>query len=204
MCCAFKPAPFGRRAAPRPRAGGRQASASANRRRRSVRPPARDWQARHVRSSSVRKCSMRRRRRFGFFGSGRRQVRQMNDSRRSPARVAPAGSGAPVMIECRGRVLLPGPAGRRWPLAPGRGVGAGSKGPEGPASSGVGGRKPLTLGGSGEQGFPDCRCNGTRRCRASNRRAVGLGPGAGTLSVVVHGARKPLPRDATGAAPLAK
>jgi hypothetical protein len=35
---------------------------------------------------------------------------------------------------------------------------------------------PMTLGVSGEPGSPECRCNGTRRCRASNPRRVGLGP----------------------------
>jgi hypothetical protein len=68
------------------------------------------------------------------------------------------------------------------------------------------GRESLTRRVWGAR-LPDCRCNGTRRCRASNPRRVGLGRGAGTLLVVVHGPRKALlGRDATGgrSASLAK
>ena len=73
------------------------------------------------------------------------------------------------------------------------------------------GRESLTWGVSGDRGdrgrrprkhragAPDCRCNGTYRCRASNPRRVGLGRGAGTLLVVGAGARKPLPECRGGA-----
>ena len=48
---------------------------------------------------------------------------------------------------------------------------------------------------------PDCRCNGTCRCRASNRRTVGQVSRGGTLFGVGVGARKLRPGDATGAVP---
>ena len=137
------------------------------------------------------------------FFVGWRWSRQMNDSRRRRPCVPPAlfrlaghGSG------CRGRAPAAGPARqRRWPWAPGCGSsGAGSKG-QGSLVVGCRRAKPLTLGGSGEQGAPDCRSRAARRGRASNRRTVGQVSRGGTPFGVGAGARKLLPGDATGAVP---
>ena len=62
------------------------------------------------------------------------------------------------------------------------------------------GRESLTRGYRGAR-LPDCRCNGTCRCRASNPRRVGLGRGAGTPLVVgARGAKAPARKGCNGRA----
>src|SRR5271170_1796475 len=97
--------------------------------------------------------------------------------------------------ECRSR------AGRPWRVSNPRrvglpaealakaGLGRGAGTPivrvqRGNAGRGCRGAEALTLGGSGEQGAPECRSRAAWPWRASNRRTVGHGQGAGTLLVV--------------------
>ena len=134
----------------------------------------------------------------------------------SPPRVSnPSSSGAPVMDRGAGRAPCSWCRARK----PARGFGARPRMSMQrdmplpriqPAHgwSGVEGRN-ASRRGVGRDRLPECRCNGTRRCRASNPRRVGkvAGTGPGSSSWVQGGAKAPLlGRDATGgrSASLAK
>ena len=164
----------------------------------------------------------------GDFFRGLAKVRQLNNGRRiaRPCFSCPLPRLAGHHPGCRGRAHAASPArqgagrGCRGAEAPARGFGGKARRMSmqrdtplpriQPAHGWSGverrnafrrgvGRESLTRGYRGAR-LPDCRCNGTRRCRASNRRTVGLGRGAGTLLVVgARGHERPLLGwDATG------